>query len=62
MDFTLLLLILFLHLKFLAWRKIRVFSLMKISDTESVLDKELDVDSGCIWLGELGFPVAELSC
>lgn len=61
-GFTLVLLILLLHLKFLARQKIRVFSLMEISDTQSVLDKELDVDSGCFWLGELGSSVAELSC
>lgn len=50
------------NLRFLAWHKIRVFSLMEISDTQSVLDKELDVDSGCFWLGESGSSVAELSC
>lgn len=50
------------NLRFLAWHKIRVFSLMEITDTQSVLDKELDVDSGCFWLGESGSSVAELSC
>lgn len=49
-----------LHLKFLVLHQIRVFSLMEISDTQSVLDKELDVDSGCFWLGESGSSVAEL--
>lgn len=60
MGFMLLLLILLLHLRFLAWYKIRVFSSMGISDIQSVLDKELDVDSWCFWLGESGSSVAEL--
>lgn len=62
MGFTLLLLILLLHLKFLAWCKMRVFSFLGMSGVQSVLDKEVDVASGCFWLGESGSCVAELSC
>lgn len=59
MDFMLLSLILLLHLKLSVWHKIRIVSLMEISDTQSILGRELD--SGCFWLSELG-SVAELSC